>query len=323
MIVQQPSSNQWEVLAAARFVLAMGVLLGHLYFALGPSVRWTAIGYYLGQSSAVYGFLLISGYSIAASLERAEKGFLWRRARRIYPVYIASIFLVFAANTIRVAPQPALIYFMALVMLQTILVPTVAGGGQLWSLAVEWWNYILAPLFRILPGIGVWLLVAISFCLFILLTPAEPAFTLHGIMFAQLSWLWLIGFLYYRYRRSYYGYVLLFFPLILALALNHNRIGSAVWVGAAALAFCEDIPIAQTWRAACRWLGDLSYPIYAVHVPIVILYVYWGVKAPSLIALTVIVVSIVVLHAIDLPARRLRFVNSLNWMAERSVPTRP
>jgi hypothetical protein len=60
--------SRWALLAGTRFVLAMVVLVGHMSMFNPVGHWWTRFGVYLDQTSAVFGFLLISGYSIAASI---------------------------------------------------------------------------------------------------------------------------------------------------------------------------------------------------------------------------------------------------------------
>src|SRR6516225_10531904 len=87
--------TDWQGLALLRFFLAWVVLSGHLQvFATRPA-PWVGVFAEFDGKAAVIGFLLVSGYSIAASLERSGRGFYRRRFLRIYPPYLAA--LVFAA----------------------------------------------------------------------------------------------------------------------------------------------------------------------------------------------------------------------------------
>lgn len=311
-------SSQWDVLAVARFILAAIVLLAHLNGRVGGH-GWTSVVEHLQDArSAVFGFLLISGYSIAASLERDEAGFLWRRVRRIYPVYLASLGFALVSSAVGAgAPQTLPRIAGTALMLQGFAVATISTDGQLWSVAVEWWNYLLAPIYRRVIDAGLWLLIALSFGLYLLFFPKDPSFMTGGIIFAQLSWMWLLGFLYYRHRRTLYGYSLLALPLLAGGQLQW--IGVAVWIGAAALILGDRLALPASLGARLRWLGHLSYPVYALHVPVFALCFYYGVKSPGLIVAIVLVVSTAVLHSIDLPFRRLRLPVLWPRPAERPV----
>jgi peptidoglycan/LPS O-acetylase OafA/YrhL len=56
-----------------------------------------------------------------------------------------------------------------------------------------------------------------------------------------------------------------------------------VWVGAR-----YDVP--ARWRKACTVLGDISYPIYAVHFPIILFAVFMARRAGIHDAVTIPVV---------------------------------
>jgi peptidoglycan/LPS O-acetylase OafA/YrhL len=80
----------WPILGAVRFFLALVVVGAHLVWF----DRSDEVGRQLGMFSgivAVIGFLVLSGFSIAASLERERAGFYARRFRRIFPLYALAI----------------------------------------------------------------------------------------------------------------------------------------------------------------------------------------------------------------------------------------
>src|SRR4051794_28587242 len=93
-----PSRRQYRLLDVARGLAALGVVLFHLGVpdgaprAIAEIIRAGGLGPYI--------FFIISGYVIFQALERlsprGSKGaliFLWRRARRIYPAFLASVVL--------------------------------------------------------------------------------------------------------------------------------------------------------------------------------------------------------------------------------------
>ena len=91
---RQSSTVSWEALGFWRFVLCIIVLSGHaLWFDKNP-LSWTKFLDTFSGKAAVVGFLLVSGFSIAASIEREKKMFYRRRFLRIYPLYFSA--LVFA-----------------------------------------------------------------------------------------------------------------------------------------------------------------------------------------------------------------------------------
>lgn len=84
--------DQWSILALLRFILASIVSINHLgeYTSLG----WMAVIPKLGAFGAILGFLLISGYSVCTSYSKWPEKFLYRRLRRLYPIYIASMLIM-------------------------------------------------------------------------------------------------------------------------------------------------------------------------------------------------------------------------------------
>lgn len=306
-------SSQWAVLAATRFVLASVVLTGHLNYLPGYH-PWTAVGLFLNQGSAVYGFLMISGYSIAASLDRSAEGFFARRFRRIWPSYLVSLALGVAVAlavkrpvhlTANVVLQP-LVWselLASLTMTQTFLAPALSADGQIWTLAVEWWDYMLAPVIRRWSTPILSVIVAISLAYYCLVPPPEnPANTTGGWMFLVLAWWWLSGFLYYRHRGTALGYALLVLPPL--FAASYGWIGRAAFIGIAALASCEYIALSDRVSRLFNWLGDLSYPLYLVHVPVMFAFNLFHFYDALVVAFGAILTSAVVLHLVDYPLRR-------------------
>lgn len=308
------AASRWTVLAGTRFVLATVVLVGHLAAFDRTGHSWLQVGPWLNQGSAVYGFLIISGYSIAASLERSSEGFYARRFWRIFPTYGASLLLAVVAGLFIAAGgvivgshafhRPTVGEFViALLMLQSFVGPTISTDGQLWTIAVEWWNYMLAPVFRRCSAALLAALIACSLFLYIRLRPpSDPSVMSHGYLFLVLSWLWIAGFLYHRWRRTPLGYAALFIPL--TIAMGESWIGRAALLGVFAVALCEEVTVPRFLTAPLAWLGELSYPLYAMHVPVIVVCLILHVYSPLFLLVAVLIVSIATLHVIDLPLRR-------------------
>src|SRR6218665_3154567 len=83
--------SQWALLALMRFGLSAIVAVGHLGLFLPGEAGWIHAANLLDGKAAVIGFLMISGYSIHASLEREPDGFLLRRFLRVYPLYFLCV----------------------------------------------------------------------------------------------------------------------------------------------------------------------------------------------------------------------------------------
>jgi peptidoglycan/LPS O-acetylase OafA/YrhL len=305
--------SKWAVLAATRFFLAAVVLTGHLSYLPGHH-DWTLIGLFLNQGSAVYGFLVISGYSIAASLERSPAGFYLRRVRRIWPTYLVSLAIGVAvaanvahpikfADQIYILPLNWVELLASLTMTQTFLAAALSTDGQVWTLAVEWWDYMAAPFLRKSRTPLVAAVMFGSLALFILLPPpANPAVDVGGRMFVILAWWWLCGFLYFRHRGTPLGYLLLVVPPF--IAHTYGWIGRAAIIGIVLVAASEHIRIPRRLTGVLDWLGDVSYPLYLVHVPVMFGLFLAGVTAPAIVGCASLLVAVAVLHLVDIPFRR-------------------
>jgi len=168
-----------------RGLAALLVFFGHwrnLLFVDFPSLtthRWLLTPLYMlagGGHQAVVLFFILSGYFIGGtvlrSLERDQwewVGYLLRRIVRLWTVLVPALLLCLFWDRlgIHLGHAPALygghvpnnivlydtasrlaphIFFGNLFFLQTILTPFLGTNGALWSLANEFWYYILFPL---------------------------------------------------------------------------------------------------------------------------------------------------------------------------------
>ena len=316
VVEQNADSSKWALLGFARFVLAFVVMTGHISSAITMGHGWTKWGLWLNQGSAVFGFLLISGYSIAASLEKRPGGFYVRRAWRIYPVYLVAILfslavcllsqesIVFPDGDIILMPTVAQVVA-ALFMLQTIVSLPIATNGPLWTLAIEWWNYMLAPLLRKAPSFIVAALALASLEYDIRLHPSDVSRLVHGQTFLCISWYWLVGFLYYRFRRTPWGYVILFLPVMAAYS-SDIFVGRAVIVGLLAIALCDEIRVYPSLIKLMNWLGEISYPIYVFQIPVMLFCTFWHIQYSLVVSAVTVVVSALVHNGIELPLRKMR-----------------
>ena len=88
----QLKTDQFAIIGAYRFFLAMVVCCGHVSSMINPN-DWTYYALWLNQGSATFGFFVISGYTIAYSLNAGARGYVKWRFSRIYPVYFANLIL--------------------------------------------------------------------------------------------------------------------------------------------------------------------------------------------------------------------------------------
>ena len=89
--------------------------------------------------------------------------------------------------------------------------------------------------------------------------------------------------------------IILFFPLIVAIGAGSSEMG------------------AKTSRV-CKWLGEISFPLYITHYPLIYLQTSWALSNPDAptstcvwVSVSVFVVAVAIAHAMyhlyDVPVR--------------------
>ena len=314
----------WPLLGGLRFVLALVVVLGHS----AVLVPWNggALGGWAGGFAAVIAFLVISGYSIAhsASLHSVWR-FYARRAQRILPAYWAALLFAmvpFVAYGVMLdAPvgpameQPTWPEFMASVLaLPSVLGPPQVNFTPSWSLGCEVALYLCAPLLVFAKKKTLLALAAIS--IFMYLQGLGP----DGLRKPMVvAWPFLIGWLLYTYpNRNWIRMVGVAAPgAIWAASPVWPAPGGAllVLVSCALIAYNRQIKTPQYMTGLANYLGDLSYPLYLIHMPM--FYLIWfstnAQFAPWVYIGSAMAASMLIHHAIERPFREYA-----KWRAARS-----
>jgi len=318
-MLDQDHKTCWSLLAAWRFLLASTVVLGHYFMMIRPDTHHLFRADLLNPSSAVFGFFVLSGYSIAASVEREQEGFYRRRLVRIWPLYVIAILLgVVVQRLVHLSPTHPFIWPLgeqtssastfsivaSLLMLQSVVCGPVSFDGPLWSLSPEWWHYMVAPKLRKLPTAVLSFLILGSFLAFIFMAPANAGIdTLaNWRVFVVTSWLWVSGFLYFRLRRTPIGFTVLAFPATLALALSRNW-GLPLLLSIFALILSTEVTLTGKLGRWFNLLGDVSYPLYLFHMPTMIALLAFGVTNSMVLLVGPLALAIAVLYGIDFPMR--------------------
>lgn len=311
--------TSWSFLAAWRFVLASTVVLGHYFLMVRPDRLALFRADRLNPTSAVFGFFLLSGYSIASSLEREEQGFYRRRVLRIWPLYVAAIaFGLGVQGWLRLSPSRSFLWplgertpgaspgavLASLLMLQSVVCAPVAFDGPLWSLSPEWWHYMVAPKLRRLSTLPLVLMILASFAAFLWLEPASAGIdTLADWrVLAVTSWLWVSGFLYFRLRCTPAGFTVLAFPATLSLALSKNW-GLPLLLTIFVLVMSTEVHMKGRSAKFYNVLGDVSYPLYLFHLPAMLLLLGLGVRNGAVLLAGPLLLAILAQFSIDRPLR--------------------
>jgi len=306
-----------------RGLAALLVLFGHwrnLLFVDFPSLhthrRLLTALYVLagGGHQAVVLFFILSGYFIGGtvfrSLERNQwdwLGYLLRRIVRLWTVLVPALLLCLFWDRLGIylGHAPALyggrvannilfsdvrsvlvphVFFGNLFFLQTILTPVFGSDGALWSLANEFWYYILFPL----GMIAVWRTSRPMHRLICAALFATTAWFIGAAIFLNFL-IWLVGVALFllpapsftprkgRYLRI--GASLIYLPIFFAFG-RHPMIGLLfrdylltvvtffyLWV---LLSAKEPYPAGARSVPVSREVARFSYTLYAVHLPILV-----------------------------------------------------
>ncbi|HJT32246.1 MAG TPA: acyltransferase [Pirellulales bacterium] len=277
--------------------------------------------------SAVIVFFVLSGFFISGSIIRdvAERRWSWRkylvnRASRLYVVLVPGLLLTLAWDQAGMAflgqsPPPAApaaeeivsanqirehttVGALAgnLLFLQTIATPTFGSNGSLWSLANEWWYYILFPCLWL-----AWQRTASWSARAGYLALAAGVAWMVGTEIASYFAIWLMGTAICLLprcpwlagpRASRTASWLAAAPLLLMLAaigmhwLNHGRLRDGMLgLTFASLIYCllhrVEPDRGGRYARLAQCLAGFSYTLYVVHFPVLAFaWVLWTYQAP-------------------------------------------
>ncbi len=324
---RETERSNWDILSLLRFVLALIVAISHLEEyspRLGP-LRWIEN---LGSFEAILGFLLISGYSIGHSIQKEPHGFFRRRMLRIYPVYFAAIVLTYVVQR-----DPLNLNFAGTLLLNLLFLGQVVVRysyvGAAWSLGLEVWLYALAPLLLRLRAHVLEGLIGLSFACYAFYTCGRSLFhwphyagTLGGINLPCLAFIWIAGFglatsargkmrplriagtlfgahlfltlgiqAFYRLKhRDLHG----FLATDVTDFLCHGLLLTIIFLIFLGIVF-HRFRFTLGQRRIFRFLGDISYPLYLVHLPTFILFSAYSHNAAFLLSMALALATAVYL----------------------------
>jgi peptidoglycan/LPS O-acetylase OafA/YrhL len=277
----------WPLLGGVRFLLALLIANEHLPLFLPKDKLFDGF-HDMSGLAAVIGFLVISGFSIAASHAKKPRGFYGRRAIRIVPLYVLAI--IFSAvctrpfggrvdgvngNFYRIPSWSIVVQ--NLFFAQGFTVKGIATNPVVWTLSIEVFYYLFTPLFSRLSQLALVLVAGASLGLFVVSPSFDAlyyAYMRNGSATALLGWAWLFGFIAFRHRNHALAAMVVLGLSLVALALNPNFDGTH-WVAtmvlvAITLGFGNRIYGPRWLASLLSLLGDVSYPLYLFHFPIYI-----------------------------------------------------
>ncbi len=331
--------DRWSLLALLRFALAAIVAMVHLgermpLGALGPLPM-------LGGFEAVLGFLVISGYSVTVSLDKQPEGFLRRRLWRVAPVYLVCLALTLGVTVfVQHRPLPGAFEIVANALLLNQLVTHTSLLLPAWSLSLECWFYALLPVLAAQPATRVRQLGWLSFAAFVAFTLGRTLLHLpyyagvgYGGNLALLAFAWFTGSRLARdgadqalalrdLRQMFAAHVLLDVAIQFGHRLKHGELARfpiddlpgfclqalTLWVVVRCFAYVIARPSGPRGpRVRSRWmnaLGDWSYPLYLVHLPVYTTLVVLGGVAPLAAFAIALAAAVALHHLVEQPLRR-------------------
>lgn len=319
------SQELWASLSATRFFLATWVLFAHTY-NFGTAARAMPVPS-TNALVSVYCFLAISGFSIHHSISAQPLSYAGRRVARILPTHLASVFLALLAYALggfilfdghgNPWPHPSFGEWLGcLLLLQAILPIAAAVLFPSWSLSIEVMYYALAPLLQRMVLTVPILLVLVS-CAFCFLRPYISQLYIgsdtYGLSAGAMLWAWLAGWLAYAAKEKAWAYVLCVGAGTFAIWIDPLLSGFfnyASWTAILTLLwFGDTLNIGPRMQSLADYLGELSYPLYIVHYPLLFL-VYnvalksnpnwnWGILQVCFVGSA----TIIIYHFIDRPGR--------------------
>lgn len=289
----------WPILGAVRFYLALVVAGSHLG-SFSPGTRVMGVFNDMAAFVAVLGFLVISGYSIAASEAKQPQGFYRRRLLRIMPLYVLSLVAAYGctaafgglvrATNGEVFVTPAWRELIKnLFFLQGFTTLSIKTNPVVWTLSVEVFFYLLAPLLARLSQAALTAICLGSVALFFAGVPYHlPSLDRlqGGAAAAMLGWAWLAGFI--AFRQQNHLKAALAVLAISLVALNRYAGSLTLYWTLPMIVVCLAIGCGgrvngpRLVSAAGTRMGDASYPLYLFHLPLFIALSGVGWRLPAL-----------------------------------------
>ena len=302
------------------------VLFTHLFYACyGPydplihsSIVYKVLYFIAGLGhAAVIVFFVVSGYlvggGVVSSVQFQWKEYLIRRLGRLMVVLVPSLLLTglwdftgtaiagvetysglmrdgVGSGPVNYTSDSFVVLLGNLVFLQTIFVETYGSNGPLWSLAYEFWYYIIFP--------AAWLcLRRKSVGNLVLVLTVVPVLWLYNVTILHLFSIWLLGVLVYFVQkkypilinsslRRYRFFVLILFGLSLILyrIKVFDILVLELFIGLSVAAVILLFSDVRAWPKASRFFSNMSFTVYLNHFYVVAFFyaVFWS-KGENLI----------------------------------------
>ncbi|MFJ9534502.1 acyltransferase family protein [Herbaspirillum sp. NPDC101396] len=281
-------------LGTLRLLLAFGVVASHTHGYIFSRYPDTGI-------IAVVTFFFISGYLIPAAFQTHYtngsvliriRNYLVNRLLRIYPIYwiagtLALAVIILKGQTanydlsIKSLVQNALLLGLNQ---ETLWHNDTKLIGPAWTLDIEMQFYLLTPMLVLLrqqlPRFFFWLVCGVSFAGVVLLIKPVGSSSIDRSIFPYFIF-FCLGMLAYEQRKRIPGFVrsctwrVLLITFGLAAMFVASRPEQTQWLLASLMLLLTLPLLPQPSSRKDRYLGDLSYPVFVLHSPLIILNI-WG-----------------------------------------------
>ncbi|MGN6376164.1 MAG: acyltransferase family protein [Sphingomonas sp.] len=287
--------DHFLVLDGLRGVAAVAVAWFHLHFV---------VGYDCAGPLAVDLFFLLSGFVVAAAYDRrldtdlSVGAFVRKRLVRLYPMFLTGLVLAVLVQEVLIARGAGMLHERDTLLsfpLEALWLPSPFDGGSGWTFPVDGpaWslslevliNLLFAVLHRRLSDRVLAGLTLVSLTVLVTMVVAKGtinqgwSWATLPVGLARVGFAFPLGVLMYRHRERIpmsLGRVPAWVPLaalaLLLLAPERVPIDIAFLLVGAPLLIATGFRMSSGRLAPlCRRLGDISYPLYAVHAPLVLL----------------------------------------------------
>jgi peptidoglycan/LPS O-acetylase OafA/YrhL len=311
-----PNEINWSLLAGLRITLATIVCGAHLVWFKRDAIS-TGLEMF-GGKAAVVGFLLVSGFSIAASLDRDESGFYFRRFKRIYPMYFFAVLSgivleVWLGNfqlpMYELEARGAATAIGNILMLQMFVVKSVAFNGVVWSLAVESAFYLASPFLKRASLLTLAALMVISATFYLMPIKFDGGWIYTMALKANVVkyfWPFATGFILYFNRDNLLAAILLLMGSLLVWfsPINNEPLAVVTFVLSFSVVLLSRSGKLRSSEILDR-LGDISYSLYLLQLPVFVLcYKVFGFISPAFLLASAFVVAAVAYELIDVRFKR-------------------
>ncbi|WP_434631076.1 acyltransferase [Pseudomonas sp. Z1-29] len=263
-----------------RWLAAALVFMQHSIFFAGQTTGDSMMsfrGYNFG-GIGVYVFFIISGFVIAMQTEKKPLQFLLHRAFRIYPAYFSAVALSFVILYLFSTQTPSL----NTDSLSMLLIPTGTLNSSFqipyWTLIYEIFFYSLILLLMVIlkgrqslidGSILIWLAVVI-FTTQMGLKLDIHAPSLKDIIFSPMNIYFMCGYFLSRVLLSNDNKIA-FSGLLIIAASGSFFLSVRYQATVCALGVCAIVFFAKSkpFKKAINKLGDYSYGIYLIHLPMI------------------------------------------------------